>query len=197
VITAKLLREWDACHDDDDIAALASGRTSASPREIASDDRITLDDRLWVVCRALWYRSESAARTFAIDSAALVSHLAGRPEDCAEHARLVADLRRIYAMPTEHRRSEELSRWAAARDAARAAAWDVAWDVARYAAWDVARDAAWAAAWAAARAAAWAAAWAAARDAAWDVAIRKAIDRALIALGPDADGWADAQTGAA
>ena len=149
MITKQLLRDWDACHQDAELTAMARGRTSASPREIASDEAITLDDRLWVVCRSLWYRDEAAAREFAIDSAALVSRLAGRPEDCAEHARLVEDLRRIFAIPRGDRRSEELQRWEAA--------------------WAAARDAA--------------------RAAAWDAELRQAIDRALIALGPDADGW--------
>ena len=152
MITPSLLRSWSPCSDwtDDRITAHLACRPSMTPREIAADDSISLDDRLWVVCRALWYRDESAARKYAIDSAALVSHLAGRPEDCAEHARLVEDLRRIFAIPIGDRRSGELQRWdaamadarAAARADARADAWAAAWD----AAWAAGRDAAWAAA---------------------------------------------------
>jgi hypothetical protein len=188
MITPALLREWGACHDDKAIALLARGRMSATPREIATDDNIDLDDRLWVICRALWYRDEDAARKYAIDSAALVSHLAGRPEDCAEHARLVEDLRRIFAIPAGDRRSDELQRWTAAWDAAWTAARNAAWTAAWTAAWNAPRDAAWTAARNAAWTAARAAAWAAAADA-WAAELRKAIDRALQALGPDADGW--------
>jgi hypothetical protein len=70
---------------------------------------------------------------------------------------------------------EQLTRLAAARDAARSAAWDAAWAAAWDAAWaaarDAAREAAWEAAWAAARDAVWDAARDAVWDAAWDAAI--------------------------
>jgi len=173
VITPQLLREWNACWDDRHITSHFAGRTGLTPREVAEDESVSLDDRMWVLCRALWYRSESADRTFAIDSAELVSYLAGRPEDCAEHARLVEDLRRIYALPAEER-SVELAIWSAAWDAARAAAWNAAWAAARDAAW----DAAWAAAWDVAGAAAGAVARAVARAVAMDAAMDAARDAA-------------------
>ena len=190
MITPQLLREWNACWDDRHITSHFAGRTGLTPREVAEDESVSLDDRMWVLCRALWYRSESADRTFAIDSAELVSYLAGRPEDCAEHARLVEDLRRIYALPAEER-SVELAIWSAAWDAARAAAWNAAWAAARDAAWDAAWAAAWDVAGAAAGAVARAVARAVAMDAAMDAALHKAIYRAIVALGPDAEGWED------
>lgn len=198
-ITPALLREWEACWTDARIAEHYGPRTVLAPREIAEDATIDREDRLWVLCKTLWHLDESATRTFAIDSAALVSHLAGRPEDQAEHARLVSDLRRIYAIPAGPGR-KELRRWTTAWGAARTASWGTAraaaWDVARDAAW----DAAWIAAWGATRAVAWDATWdardaarAAARAAtwtdaraaaraAWDAELDKAIQRAIAAI---------------
>jgi hypothetical protein len=134
IVTAKLLRSWDACWNDARIAAhrLASG---ATPRQIAADESISLDDRLWVVTRCLWHLDESAARYYAIERARTVTHLAGDEDDQAQHAAILNELARIVSEVSADQRY-------AARAAARAAARDTA------------RDAAWAAARAAARAAA-------------------------------------------
>jgi len=204
MITKGLLSEWDACwfsdgNDGDALWAAAVGdRTEVSPREAAGIESVSLDDRLWVLCGALWHRSESAARTFAIDSAAMVSHLAGRPQDQTEHARLIGDLRRIYAMPDFAEQRIARTRWSA--DIARCAAALAAnnptiWEYAR-AAWISAENAIFTAnahltAGAAARAIALAddAGLTTAFRTIRDAELRKAIDRALVALGPDADGW--------
>lgn len=187
MITIGLLREWGACWLDDSdgaerLSAIAGGRAGLSPREVAGLEQVSLDDRLWVVCRALSYRDEGAARTYTLDRAAEVSHLAGTEQDQAEHARLVAEARRIYALPAEAREAE-LVRWSAASLAASlAAGWD-AMDDDRSAAWDVAS---WASrADVAVDVVATATSWASDRDA----ALQRALDLALIALGPDADGW--------
>src|SRR5262245_45083775 len=103
MITAALLRSWGACWTDDEIANFAAGCTSMSPREIATHRDITIEDRLWVLCHALEHRNPGAA--------ARVSHLAGGERDQAEHARLVADLRRIFALPVaDHERELEIGR---------------------------------------------------------------------------------------
>ena len=162
IVDANLLRSWDACWNDARIAAhrLASG---ATPRQIAADESISLDDRLWVVTRCLWHLDESAARYYAIERARTVTHLAGDEDDQAQHAAILDELARIESeVPADQR----------------AAAWAAAWDAAWAAAWDAARAAAWDAAWAAARAAAW--------DAAWDAAIRESIAAALEWLGDEA-----------
>jgi hypothetical protein len=147
-VTAKLLRSWGACWDDRRIAehALAAG---ASPRQIAADESISLDDRLWVLTRCIWHLDESEARYYAIDRARSITHLAGDEDDQAQYEAILSELCRIeHDVPIDQR--------AAARDADR----------------DAARDAARAAA----RAAAWAAAWAAARDAAMRESIAVALE---------------------
>ena len=138
IVTAKLLRSWGAYWDDDRIAAhrLASG---ATPRQIAADESISLDDRLWVVTRCLWHLDESAARYYAIERARTVTHLAGDEDDQAQHAAILDELARIESeVPADQRAAAR----AAARDAARDAAWAAAWDAARDAAWAAARAAA-------------------------------------------------------
>ena len=200
MITPDLLLDWNACWSPMRVVHHFSRRAALSPREVAADATVALDDRLWVLCRALRYRNKAKARSFAIDSAALVSHLAGRPEDQAEHARLVADLRRIVDFPSEK------GAWDAARGAAHDRAWlervarrdepraatalalNAAWDTVRAAGWDV-PNTEWGTAWAAARATALAATASRVWDAAWDAARQDAIDHLLVALGADADGW--------
>jgi len=188
-VTAKLLRSWGACWDDRRIAehALAAG---ASPRQIAADESISLDDRLWVLTRCIWHLDESEARYYAIDRARSITHLAGDEDDQAQYEAILSELCRIESeVPKDQRAAARDAAWAAARDAAwdaaRVAARDAARDAARAAARDAARDAAWDAAWDAARdatrAAAWAAAWVAARDAARDAARAAARDAARAA----------------
>jgi hypothetical protein len=118
VITAKLLREWSACWSDERIAAQLAGRAEVSPREVAADKSISLDDRMWVLCKALWYLDGSAARGFAIESAALVTHLAGDEDDQAQHAALLNRLLEIEDLPADQRDAARAAAWAAARDAA-------------------------------------------------------------------------------
>ena len=199
MITAKLLREWGACWSDEQIAAL--GVTEMSPRQLATDERIPLGDRLWVLCRSIWYLDESAARLFAIESAAGAVHLAGDEDDQAQYLGLLNWLCEIEDLPAGQRADAWADAWAAAWDAARTAAWAdawaAAWAAARTAAWAAAWDAAWAAARADAWDAAWNAAWADARADAWDAAWNAAwadalsfsLDRALDWLGDYADGW--------
>jgi hypothetical protein len=166
-ITAKLLRSWEACWSDEQIKTKLAGRKSVTAREIAADESVSLDDRLWVLCQLLAHLDESAAHLYAIESASLVAHLAGDEDDQAQYLSLLNSLHEIEDLPVEQR--------GAARDAARGAAWDAARDAAR----DAAGDAAWGAAWDAARGAAWDAALGAARGA----ALREAIARALEWLG--------------
>ena len=174
IVDANLLRSWDACWNDARIAAhrLASG---ATPRQIAADESISLDDRLWVVTRCLWHLDESAARYYAIERARTVTHLAGDEDDQAQHAAILDELARIESEVSADQRYAARD---TARDAARDAAWDAARDTARDTARDAARDAVRDAAWAAARDAAWAAA--------WDAAIRESIAAALEWLGDEA-----------
>jgi hypothetical protein len=175
MITAALLREWGACWDDARIQRAFGARAEVTPRDVSISTDVSLDDRLWVLCRAIWYLDESAARMFAIESASLVSHLAGDEDDQAQYLGLMNRLCEIEDLPVEQ------------RAAARAAAGAAAWDSARDAAWAAAGDAAGAAAGDAARAAAGDAAWAAA----WAAALQKAIDRAIHWLGDYADGWGE------
>ena len=126
IVTANLLRSWSACWSDERIAAhrLASG---ATPRQIAADESISIDDRLWVVTRCLWHLDESAARYYAIERARTVTHLAGDEDDQAQHAAILNELARIESeVPADQRAAARDAAWAtaldAARDAARAAA---------------------------------------------------------------------------
>ena len=132
-ITPALLRTWGACWTDNEIAAVFAGREHVTPREAASAESVSLDDRLWVVTKALWHVSERAARLYAIESTELVAHLAGDEDDQALFLGLMNEMRQIEFEISDH----------AARDAARCTARRAA----RGAAWDAARDAAWDAAW--------------------------------------------------
>jgi hypothetical protein len=149
LVTAELLQSWDACWTPSRIAAHPLG-SGATPTQIAADESISLDDRLWVLAKCLWHCDPIAARLFAIECAESVAHLAGDEDDQAQFLGLCAEMREmaIAGVPDGD------PNWAAARDAARDAAWAAAWAAARAAAraaaWDAAWDAAWAAAWAAA-----------------------------------------------
>ena len=114
IVTANLLRSWDACWSDERIAAhrLASG---ATPRQIAADESISLDDRLWVVTRCLWHLDESAARYYAIERARTVTHLAGDEDDQAQYAALLDELARIESdVPADQRAAAWGAAWGAA-----------------------------------------------------------------------------------
>lgn len=165
MITAELLRDWGACWPDSQIRERMGTRESVTPRDVAADESISLDDRLWVLCRSIWYLDEHAARMFAVESASLVVHLAGDEDDQAQYRGILNWLCEIEDLPEDK------------RDVARVATWVAAWDAARDAAWAAAR----AAAWTAARAAAW--------TAARDEHLRSSISRALHWLGDYADGW--------
>ncbi len=181
IVNANLLRSWSACWSDERIAAhrLASG---ATPRQIAADESISIDERPWVVTRCLWHLDESAARYYAIERARTVTHFAGDEDDQAQHAAILDELARIESEVSADQRDAAwdaawATAWVAARDAARDAARAAAWDAARAAAWDAAWAAAGPAAWAAGHAAR-AAARAAARDAAWAAALDAARELA-------------------
>lgn len=212
MITKNLLHHWDACWSDERIDRYFGGRTALTPHEIAEDVNIRRGDRLWVLTQALVYRNDDAARTFAIDSAALVTHLAGRQKDGDGHAQLLSELRSIFQLP-RHNRAAELQEWSAAWDASRDQACDAAravewaaqaslreaWDAARDAALDITWPAAWHATMDASRATIFAVAtpsWecattASSRDRAMAAALDGAIQRALVALGTDASGWTE------
>lgn len=113
MITAKLLREWGACWDDQRIAAPLGDRKEVTPRDIADDNSISLDERLWVLGRTLWYLDENAARGFAIESASLVAHLAGDEDDQALYLGLLNEMLQIEDLPEGQRAAA----WYAARDA--------------------------------------------------------------------------------
>jgi hypothetical protein len=185
-ITPKLLRQWDACWHDDEIAEHFAGRRYVTPREVAEDESLSQADRLWVVTHALAHLDARAARLYAIECAASVTHLAGDEDDQAAHAGLLHDLIQIE-MEVPWGASAAATRhaiWNAARDAIWNAAWDAVWS----AAWDAAWNAAWDAVWSAAWDAAWNAARSAARDAATQTGLDDAIRRALEWLGEEADG---------
>jgi hypothetical protein len=151
VITRELLREWDACWDDDHIADVVPP-DGLTPLQVCDLDSVSSDDRLWVLLREELIPARQL-RLLACLWAERALALVQLPDPRSVEAIAVA---RRYALGEATGR--EL---AAARDAARDAAWAAARDAAR----DAAMAAAWAAARAAARAAAWAAAWAAARAA--------------------------------
>ena len=130
MITKNLLREWNACWRDDRIDAYLAGREGVSPREVAADEMISLNDRLWVIGKSLWYLDGSAARGFAIETALTVAHLAGDEYDQARFHGLINDMLQIEDQPPETRNAACAAACAAARAAAwadaRAAAWDAA-----------------------------------------------------------------------
>src|SRR5688572_19667708 len=124
MITAQLLRSWGACWSDEQLALKFGSRTTVTPREVAADKTISLDDRLWVICKTLWYLDERSARYFAIETALTVAHLAGDEDDQAQFLGLMNELMCIEDLPVEQRDAAWDAAWDAARDAARAAAWD-------------------------------------------------------------------------
>jgi len=119
-ITAPLLRTWGACWTDEKIKTALAGRESVTPAEVAAAEYVSLDDRLWVLCRCLWHLDKKAERFFAIESASLVSHLAGDEDDQGIYLGLLNDLAQIENEVTPEGRDAAR---AAARDAARDAAW--------------------------------------------------------------------------
>jgi hypothetical protein len=143
-ITPKLIRQWDACWHDDEIAERFAGRRYVTPREVAEDESLPQADRLWVVTSALVHLDQRAARLYAIECAASVTHLAGDEDDQAAHAGLLHNLIQIE-MEVPGGASAAATRhaiWSAARDAAWSAAWSAAWDAALDAVWNAAREAA-------------------------------------------------------
>jgi hypothetical protein len=181
MITAQLLRSWSACWSDEQIRTRLGNRTEVTPREVAADTSISVDDRLWVICKALWYLDEAAARYFAIETALSVAHLAGDEDDQAQFLGLMNDLMCAQDLPANQRAAAwaaaRATAWAAARDAAWDTAWDTAWAAARATAWDAAR----------------ATAWDTARATAWAADVEKSISCALSWLGEYADGWEEAE----
>jgi hypothetical protein len=81
VITPALLRAWGACWTDQRIVAAFGCRLEVSPRAVAVTlADVSLDDRLWVLCRAIVHMAERGARMFAIareslESLVTVNHL--------------------------------------------------------------------------------------------------------------------------
>lgn len=205
MITRTLLREWGACWFDDDveldgdarISEVAPGRSSMSPREITQIDDVSLDDRLWVACRSLHHRSEDLAWAFSIDEAAAVSHLAGCPDDQATHRRLVDRIRQIWSRSDPDDADADLARVSIdvkrRIDRSDMARWsNFAWRSCLFASkpsgatWITARSAALSVAASREEDMPYEA-----RITAIDAELRRAIERALVALGEDADGWSD------
>lgn len=122
MVTKKLLRDWNACWTDDRIAEHFGDRASLTPREIAADESILDNDRLWVMCQTLSYRNYNAAQSFAIDCVASVAHLAGRQEGQDTYARLLDEFQTISRLP-RNEGDLALEKWRDARavDAQRAA----------------------------------------------------------------------------
>ena len=125
MITTKLLREWGACWPDDKINECMP-KDGVAPRALAADTAISLDDRLWVITKCVWYLDESAARCFAIECALSVAHLAGNEDDQAQFRGLMNDLLAIEDLHESERGAARDAAWDAARGAARGAAWDAA-----------------------------------------------------------------------
>lgn len=171
-ITPELLHSWG-------IAAHPLGE-GATPAQVAADESISLDDRLWVMANCLWHLDPTAARLFALECAESVAHLAGDEDDQAQFLGLCAEMREmaIAGVPDND------PRWAATRYATRYATWDAT----RYATWDAARSAARYDARDAARASALALASTSAStwDDTWDADLRKKIAAILEWLGDEA-----------
>ena len=171
-ITRELLRKWNACYSDAQIAELVP-ESGLTPMEVADMDRVPVADRIWVLLRheVLGEALVMVVDQIAEDAIRCVVGRSGVPEwEEWAQAWLAGD--RAYAAA---------SAAAYAADAAYAAAW-VAASAAAYAAHAAASAAVYAVASAAAHAAdaAYAAAWAAAKDAARDArdAARDAMDTA-------------------
>lgn len=198
MLTRELLYRWqDSINTDSysdslvggtsipfDVDKLLSKQGSRSPRELAADEHIPIDHRLWIICRALAHRNETNARIFAIHNASLVTPFAGRLEDQAEHAILVGDLRLIFSH-TPQARANKLVSWRQKFESVRGVAVGIARTSHVETAWEAvragSREEAWDAANATARYAAWIGDWGTGRV--------KALTRALEAMGEDANGW--------
>jgi len=194
MITPDLLRSWSACWTDAEIADFVTlvGCSMMSPRAIVKHVRVTLNDRLWVVCHALEHRNPATASVFAIDQAARVSHLAGNKWAQLTHAQLVAELRGTHdpyswdvtwhaAVRSAEPRLGEFTLASARHSVSRNSAWFSAMHASRV---DMSvRGMTWCAATSAVRALS------AIDVAAGQRANIESIDSALVALGSDADGW--------
>ena len=150
-LTLQMLKDWDACDYASRVVYFA-GRESIPAMEIAKDDTLSYNDRLWALTRLL-------TATHGIDAIVLFA------ESCASRAWADAAAARAARAARDAWDAWDDAAAAAARArAARAARARAAW-AARAAAWastdardayaaDAAYAAAWAAAWAAADAAA-------------------------------------------
>ena len=99
MITEKLLHNWEACWTATRITTYFGKRKSFTPRKIAADKTISPSDRLWVLSKCIEHLDPAAARLFAIECAASVTHLAGDEYNQAQHAGLLAWLIEITEMP--------------------------------------------------------------------------------------------------
>jgi len=159
-ITTELLRSWEACWSDEEIISRLGGRESVTPTEVATDEVIKLDDRLWVMCNCLGHLDPTVARLFAIESAELVAHLAGDEEDQVQYLGIMNKMRKIQLeMAPDDRPGARNAIWTIASIAGRDAgkkveAWDAVRDAVWHAAKDTAKNTAWVAAWEATRSAA-------------------------------------------
>lgn len=117
MITKKLLKSWNACWSDDQISAKLGKRHGMTPREIAADKTISLNDRLWVLCKTFAHLDESSARYFAIETAQTVAHLSGDENDQAQFAGFLNALCEIEDLPIGDRDAARDAAWGAARGA--------------------------------------------------------------------------------
>ena len=123
MITPSILRLWSACWTGDQIAAAFGTRAEISPRDVARDESASLEDRLWVLCRAIAYLDEDAARLFAAESALRVVHLSGDEDDQAQYLGFMNGLVQIQDLPVDQRTAARSAAWSGARSAAWGEAW--------------------------------------------------------------------------
>ena len=84
MITPTLLRQWHACWPDARIEEAFAGRRAVTPREVASSDALTREERVWVLCQCMAAIDESAARAFAVaEVLRMLSPVAGQQDQDA------------------------------------------------------------------------------------------------------------------
>ena len=126
-ITPTILREWNACYSDEEIAGLFGDRESVALLDVL-DSEIQDQDKVWVASHALGGRDARLFACWCAESAL--------PEDCDPRSRAAVDVARRYAHGTATTAELDAAwaareaAWGAALEAARGAALEAAWGAA-------------------------------------------------------------------